>query len=136
MMSSAERNTLSRELEIPIAGPAHHAERVRRVVLKMLLSRERPSLGGTARALKASRRTLQRRLLQEGTSYQTVLDAVRRDLAMRLIKLPRLSVVEMAFWLGFSDSSAFRRTFKRWTGLSPAFERLLVAPLASASGPS
>jgi len=136
MMSSAERHTLSLELDIPGAAPAHYAERVRRLVLKTLLSQERPSLTGTARGLKASRRTVQRRLLQEGTSYQMVLDAVRRDLAMRLIKLQRLSIVEIAYWLGFSDSSAFRRTFKRWTGLPPALERLLVAPLASAPAPS
>ena len=73
-----------------------------------------------ARQLGMSVRSLNRLLAAEGTSYQSVLDALRHELAARQLSDPGSSVWEVAFQLGFSDLSAFYRAFRRWTGTTPA----------------
>jgi AraC-like DNA-binding protein len=74
-----------------------------------------------------SARTLDRRLRAEGTSFRAVLDGFRHELAERLLRDRRVSLGEAAFLLGFSDPSAFHRSFKRWTGRTPhAFRRSLA----------
>jgi AraC-like DNA-binding protein len=80
-------------------------------------------LSSTAHVLRASSRTVQRRLLEHGTTHREVVDAVRRDFAVRLLEVPGMSITEIAFLLGFSDVSGFTRTFKRWTGRTPALAR-------------
>lgn len=72
-----------------------------------------------ARQLGTTGRTLQRRLREEGTSFQEVLDEVRRDVALAQMRARRQSIDEVAFVLGFEKSSSFHRAFKRWTGLTP-----------------
>jgi AraC-like DNA-binding protein len=72
-----------------------------------------------ARDLGYSRQTLYRRLKAEGTTYEQLLDGLRRRLAIRLVREQGLSVKEAAYRLGFSDPAAFSRAFKRWTGTSP-----------------
>ncbi len=79
-----------------------------------------PDLGDVARELAMSRRNLQRSLRQSGTSFQTLLDEVRRDLAVRHLANPATSAGQVGFLLGFSEPSAFHRAFKRWTGKSPS----------------
>jgi AraC-like DNA-binding protein len=78
-----------------------------------------PSLESTAAALKMSPRTLQRRLSDDGTSFQQVLDDVRHAVAVDLIKDPRRPLGEIAFLLGYSELSPFVRAYKRWTGKTP-----------------
>ena len=78
-----------------------------------------PSKTAIARKLGMSARTLQRHLSEEGTSFKVVLDDARADLARTYVAEQRLSVTEIAFVLGFADTSAFSRAFKRWTGMSP-----------------
>jgi AraC-like DNA-binding protein len=75
-------------------------------------------VGTVARVLGCSRQTLYRRLKAEGTTFEQLLDALRRRLALRLLG-EGLSVKEIAYRLGFSDPAAFSRAFKRWTGASP-----------------
>jgi AraC-like DNA-binding protein len=72
-----------------------------------------------ARALGYSRQTLYRRLKAEGTTFETVLDDLRRRVALRLVREEGVAVKEAAWRLGFSDAAAFSRAFKRWTGKSP-----------------
>ena len=72
-----------------------------------------------AAELDTSVRTLDRRLAAEGTSFRALLDGVRRELAERHLRDPRVSPGEIAFLLGYSESSAFHRSFKRWTNLTP-----------------
>ena len=67
-----------------------------------------------------SRQTLYRRLRAEGTTFEEILDAKRRQLAIRYLGLDRSSVKAAAYRLGFSDPAAFSRAFKRWTGRSPS----------------
>jgi AraC-like DNA-binding protein len=92
-------------------------ERVR-AVIRQTLRGGRPTLRSTARALHASPRTVQRRLDEHGTSHMEILQAVRRELAERLVEEGRMSVTEIAFLLGFTDVSGFRRMQKRWMGVT------------------
>ncbi|MYM21840.1 helix-turn-helix domain-containing protein [Duganella sp. FT135W] len=79
-----------------------------------------PSLNVAARLLNVTSRTLHRRLVEEGTSYRDVIDEVRQLLAVEHLKVGKLSVDEIAFSLGYTDTANFRRAFIRWTGLSPS----------------
>ena len=78
-----------------------------------------PDFDTLARQLHASSATLRRRLSDEGESYQNIMDELRRDLAISLLGDTRLSILEIAVELGFSESSAFHRAFKKWTGTRP-----------------
>ncbi|MEA3033247.1 MAG: hypothetical protein QOH86_1263 [Sphingomonadales bacterium] len=77
-------------------------------------------IDSVARALGLSRQTLYRRLKAEGTTFEALVERVRRRLALRFIRTDGLSVKEAAWRLGFAEPSAFSRAFKRWTGKSPA----------------
>lgn len=92
-----------------------------------------PDPDALAAALHLSRRTLQRRLRQQGTSYQGLLRDTRLALAHRYLCDEGRSVLEVAYLLGFSDPSTFSRAFKRWTGLAPAAYRR-AAPRLQAPG--
>lgn len=72
-----------------------------------------------ARALGVSTRTLQRRLSDEGTSFQAELNAVREGLARHYLAHTKLSTAEIAFLLGYAEQNSFYRAFHEWTGSSP-----------------
>jgi len=72
-----------------------------------------------SKRLALSSRSLQRQLQAEGHSFQELLDQQRHTLALRLLEQDRTSITDVAEQLGFSDVAAFRRAFKRWTGLAP-----------------
>jgi AraC-like DNA-binding protein len=72
--------------------------------------------------------TMRRRLHDEGTSYQSIKDQLRRDLAISYLSHSTRSVMDIGLELGFSERSAFHRAFKKWTGASPGeFRRRLAA---------
>lgn len=73
-----------------------------------------------AKRLAMHPRTLQRRLEELGTSFQSLYDEARRSLAERYLAEDHLAVGEIAFLLGYSDPSNFHRAFRRWTGCTPA----------------
>lgn len=87
-----------------------------------------------AQALHMSLRSLQRRLSEEDTSYRGILDKTRKELACEYLKQRHLSLSEIAFMLGFSDSSNFSRAFKRWTGLAPSNYRAALRDEKSLAG--
>jgi AraC-like DNA-binding protein len=91
-----------------------------RGVLSHRLSAERPSVDKVAHALGMSSRTLQRRLAELGTSYQALLDDVRRDASRRLLASTDLDAGEIAFLLGFEELNSFSRAFHEWEGVTPA----------------
>ena len=72
------------------------------------------------RALKLSRRTLQRRLKAEKTSFQKVLQEVRAVLAVNYLSDERLKSLEVAMLLGYSNISTFTTAFKSWYDMPPA----------------
>jgi AraC-like DNA-binding protein len=78
-----------------------------------------PSRRAVARSLGMSERSMQRHLAAEGVSYKALLDDARMSLARDYVREGRLSVTEIAFVLGFADTSTFSRAFKRWTGMGP-----------------
>ncbi len=72
-----------------------------------------------ASALCVSPTTLQFKLAERDTSFHDLMDATRRELATSYVQQARLSITEITFLLGFSDTSNFTRAFKRWEGVSP-----------------
>ena len=72
-----------------------------------------------AQRLGLSKRSLQRTLSQEGTSFSDILDRVRRVKAAELLAAPDMQVASVAVALGYSDPSNFARAYKRWTGTAP-----------------
>ena len=109
-----------RELQ-NLVSDASVSARVRRLMLAKQVNF--PSLTVTARILHMTPRTLHRRLLDEGTSFQEILDEVRHALAMEYLKSQHMTIQELAYTLGYGDTANFRRAFKRWTGVAPSFFR-------------
>lgn len=95
-------------------------DRARRWLGQRKLEQGEPTTGEVAAALHMSERTLRRKLESEGTSIRDLLDDLRKERAIGWLEEGRTSIDEIAFRLGFSGASAFRRAFKRWTGTSPA----------------
>jgi AraC-like DNA-binding protein len=91
--------------------------------LRSLVPDAWPELEKLAQELCVSGTTLQRRLQQEGQSYQRVKDDLRRDIAIDLLSSASLTVAEVAARTGFQETSAFHRAFKKWTGVSPGAYR-------------
>ncbi|WP_250431772.1 AraC family transcriptional regulator [Pontibacter ruber] len=106
--------------------PKSMAEKVQRELAR-LLKGEEPSITTVARSLAVSVRSLQARLHEENTSYQALLDEVRKELALRHLQSGRHTVSDVAYLLGFSEPSAFSRSFKKWTGLPPQHYRQSIA---------
>lgn len=76
-----------------------------------------------AGSLHMSLRSLQRRLSDEGTSYKSLLEETRRELAVHYMDQSHRSINEITYLLGFSEPSNFSRAFRRWTGESPSVYR-------------
>jgi AraC-like DNA-binding protein len=77
------------------------------------------ALPQVAARLKMSARTLQRRLAEQGKTFERVVDDARRDAALLLMSDERKALAGISFQVGYSDVRAFTRAFKRWTGKSP-----------------
>ena len=72
-----------------------------------------------ANEMAMSPSALQQKLAQRNSSFQDLLNQVRRSLALAYMEQARVSITEMSFMLGFADTSSFTRAFRRWTGKSP-----------------
>ncbi|MFI5891344.1 AraC family transcriptional regulator ligand-binding domain-containing protein [Actinoplanes sp. NPDC051513] len=94
------------------------ADRVHAALLELLPAGQ-PSATAVARRLALSSRTLQRRLADEGTTFQAVLDHTRLALARHYLARPDVTVTEVAFLLGYDEPSSFYRAFHRWSGTTP-----------------
>ena len=88
-------------------------------VLRSKLERGRCDLREIARELHMSPRTLQRRLAAESHSFTEIQDSLRREVCIENLEAPDSALGEIAYVAGFSDSSAFSRAVRRWTGQSP-----------------
>jgi AraC-like DNA-binding protein len=78
-----------------------------------------PELKEVAARLEVHPQTLRRRLAGEGTTFKDIKNQVRRDTALYFLGKQGLSIEEIAYRSGFSESSAFIRAFKGWTGVTP-----------------
>jgi AraC-like DNA-binding protein len=93
-------------------------ERVRETIAEELKGGD-PGQDRIAAKLHISTRTLRRRLREVGTTHKQLVDEMRRELSTSYLSDKNIGTDEVAFLLGFSDVSSFRRAFKRWTGESP-----------------
>ncbi|MBL9056932.1 MAG: helix-turn-helix transcriptional regulator, partial [Rhodobacteraceae bacterium] len=73
-----------------------------------------------ARELGLSERTLQRRITEQGASYRGLLDEARQELGRHLLADGQNGIDEIAFLLGFQDTSSFYRAFRSWEGVTPS----------------
>ena len=115
-----------RRLKEEIASQAREEaldQQVRHIVAQRL-SDGVPTLSTVANALGIGARTLQRRLADGGQSFQSVVDAARRELSRQLLRETDYSLAEIAFLTGFAEQSGFTRAFKRWSGQTPRSYRL------------
>jgi len=80
---------------------------------------EMPELAAVAESLDIHPQTLRRRLSAEGTTFKDIKNQMRRDTALHYLGKHGLSIEEIACRSGFSESSAFIRAFKGWTGVTP-----------------
>lgn len=78
-----------------------------------------PRMSAVAAAFNMSARTFRNRLRRHNTSFQALLDKERHEQAMHLLRSTNKSVKEIAYMLGFQESSNFSRVFKKWTGVTP-----------------
>jgi AraC-like DNA-binding protein len=109
----------ARELLARLSVQGSFCDRVRQRICEEL-PRGEASLENVASGLGISPRTLQRRLRHEGTSHELLLDQLRSQLSQEYLRKADLGTEDVALMLGFSDSRAFRRAFKRWAGVSPS----------------
>lgn len=101
-----------------IKSPPKLLNQVRRIILSR--AGHFPSVEQAATELHMSSRTLKRKLQVLGTSYQQILDDLRKGLAVEYLTQSDISVDDIAVHLGYSDASNFARAFRRWTGKSPS----------------
>lgn len=101
-----------------VSGDSPMTHRVRAAVLEAFATAE-PTIIHAATRLHTSKSTLQRRLRDEGTTFQELLDVTRRELALRYLRSSALSNQQIAHLLGYRDTSAFQRAFRKWTGTTP-----------------
>lgn len=105
---------------------------VRAAILRGLWARD-DGLPRIARELGTGARTLQRQLRAHGTSHRTLVDELRRELAVQLLTREETTIMEVAYEVGFARLQAFYRAFSRWTGTTPASFR--AARRAASSWP-
>ncbi|MCF8146858.1 MAG: helix-turn-helix transcriptional regulator [Deltaproteobacteria bacterium] len=73
-----------------------------------------------SKELHLSSRTVYRKLREENVSYKTLLNETRKQLAQAYLEETKFSINEISYLLGFSETSAFHRAFKRWFGVNPS----------------
>lgn len=103
-------------------GLALEEDPIRKLIIDHLPSGT-PTLADIARDAGQSVRSLQRRLEERGLTFSQLLGDVRRERAERYLQDPDLPITEIAFLLGFQDTSSFSRAFKTWTGRTPKTSR-------------
>ncbi|NNC56799.1 MAG: helix-turn-helix domain-containing protein [Woeseiaceae bacterium] len=113
LTEQAERYLRSLYQQDDIAG------QLKRKLAELMASGE-ANADAACRALKLSRRTLQRRLKAEKTSFQKILKEVRAELAVNYLRDARLKSLEIAMLLGYSNISTFTTAFKSWYHVPPA----------------
>lgn len=91
-------------------------------LIRLMLGRTKgriPSIEQVAAEFAVSSRTLRRRLAEEGTSYQCLVDDWRRQMASQYLRTTSLPVQQIAYLLGYADPANFGRAFRRQQGIAP-----------------
>ena len=96
-----------------------------KIVLKRRLASGKPDLEDVARELGTSERTLQRRITEAGSTFRKLLEESRYELGRQMLSERQNGIDEIAFLLGYQDTSSFYRAFRSWEGVTPAQWRSL-----------
>jgi AraC-like DNA-binding protein len=123
-------NLLLKYCEAAVTGRRDNVSQLRTRVedlISSLLPHGRVAVDDVARSLGMSKRTLTRKLADEGLNFTEILQQLRRDLAVRYLDDRKLHVSKIAWLLGFNEVSAFTHTFKRWTGKTRSQMRTAAA---------
>jgi len=99
-----------------------------RTALLHLLPSGQATADSVAERLRISRRSLQRRLQEEGATFQSILDATRADLSLHYLREGSMSVDEISYLLAYRDPNSFYRAFHGWTGMTPSEARSQPTP--------
>lgn len=110
-----------RELLDRLGRGADIVDRVRRIIYENPCDRR--DVDSVASILCMSARTLRRHLKAADTTYRTVLNEVQEALAVDYLSRTNIAIDEIAYLLGYSDTSNFRHAFKQWTGKTPSAYR-------------
>ncbi|CAA0079046.1 putative HTH-type transcriptional regulator [Zhongshania aliphaticivorans] len=94
-----------------------YTEKIRQIIKKSLPLL--PSYESIANSLGLTPQTLRRRLRQEGCDYRLLKNELIRDTAIDFLLQDNREIKTISYQLGFSEPSAFIRSFKKWTGLTP-----------------
>ena len=116
-------NLLLKHCEVALADRGAGVSQLRTRVenaISSVLPHGRVLAEDVARSLGMSKRTLARKLSDEGLNYSEILEDLRRDLAVRYLNDRKLHISKIAWLLGFQEVSAFTHAFKRWTGKTPS----------------
>jgi len=106
-------------------APQDERSRLRRLLVGRLTTGD-VRIEAAARELGTTPRTLQRRLAEAGTSYQDLLEEIRREAAAGYMRQSDLSAGQVGYLLGYSEPAAFHRAFKKWFGVTPVEYRNLA----------
>ena len=104
-------------------NPGSFAARVRKL-LRALPMTAWPSADDMAQRLHVAEATMRRRLNQEGHTYQSIKDDLRRDIAIDELQDGGRTIADIATTVGFAEPSAFHRAFRKWTGMRPSDYRM------------
>lgn len=91
-----------------------------RWVLRRRLTAGRPDIRSVATELAMSERSLQRRLTDEGFSFQTLVSETRHQMALEHLADASLTLIEVAYLLGYEDQNSFFRAFRQWEAKTPS----------------
>jgi AraC-like DNA-binding protein len=124
--SSELRHLLQQEInKLEVRQEDNFLEQVRSL-LRTTLVTGHSSADQVAELFSMSRRTLNRHLNALGTNFQEVVDEIRFEIARQLLKDTSNEVAQIGFLLGYSNSSAFTRAFRRWSSTTPAAWRTVA----------
>jgi len=93
--------------------------KVKKEILNSIGKEQGAIFENMCKSLGIGKRTLQAKLKDEGVSFQNLYNELRKEKAIVMLKNKQFSIIDIAFFMGFSEQSAFNHAFKKWTGLSP-----------------
>jgi AraC-like DNA-binding protein len=108
---------------------------VRRAITECMRDGD-PNIARVAKKMTMNSRTLQRQMKRHSVRFKSFVDDIRRHFALNYLKDGKHTFTEIAFLLGYSEVSAFNRSFKRWTGQTPSVYRRRLSPDAAMPPPS
>lgn len=126
------RRSIEQQIRVVGTGEPRGADHMRRV-LRMLVNDGEATEERLAHVFAMHRRTINRRLRADGTTFRQLVDEVHFEVARNLLDTTDLPVVRIAASLNYADASAFTRAFRRWSQTTPARWRLARRPKAAAS---